>query len=377
MISRVVLGVALTVVMVVTGVSTYVYIGTRHSKVTEAPLKPTAAEPTPHQFVLPGTLYVVQNGALYSLNAGRYRQITSEAGWMEPALVPDGNLVIVRRQGFFSDVFEINVFGRTLRQMTNNQAPRRSYDTGDNHWSFYPSVSPDGRTLYMSYDKPKYGYEVDLSVWSMPFNGSLASGTVWSDEYADPGYTGGDVQPLAVPGGVIYTRYDRNYDGSIASQIWYTNRPGSYGKAWTSLAEDCREPSIAPGGGWLAMICTYNKQISYLVIAPFAGPNLGARRILISDQMVAQPTWAPDGSGIAYLAPVIGDQPFQLWFLPRAAYFPPEPSPSPTPTPIPGGPVAATTPSPSPSPTPAPVIPPIQMSTSLAFDATSTLAWAS
>jgi len=124
------------------------------------------------------------------------------------------------------------------------------------------------------------------------------------------------------------------------------------------------------------MICTYGKQISYLVIAPFAGQNIGARQIVINDQMVAQPTWAPDGSGIAFLAPAIGDQPFQLWFLPKNAYFVPVPSPSPIPSPIPGGPVAATTPSPVPSPSPRPIVKPMQMSTSLAFDATSTMAWA-
>lgn len=376
MIPRVILGLVLAVLMVVTGVTTYLYIGTRQSKLAVAPLKPTAAQPTPHNFVLPGTLYFSQGGALYSLSYGRYRQMTPEAGWMQPALTPDGNIIAVKRDGFYSDLYELNVFGRVLKQLTNNQAPRRSYDTGDNHWAFYPSVSADGRTVYLSYDKPKGGYEVDLSVWSMPINGGLARGTDWT--YSQ-GYTGGDFQPVPVPGGIIYTKYLRADDGSIHSQIWFLSRPAPNslyaGKAWTTQAEDCREPSVMPGGGWLAMICTYGKQLSYLVIAPFAGSNIGARRILISDQMVAMPTWAPDGSGIAYLAPAIGDQPFQLWFLPRLAYFQPVPSPSPIPSPIPGGPVNPASPVPSASPTPAPVVKPIQMSTSLAFDASSTMAW--
>jgi hypothetical protein len=379
MISRVVLGVCLAVLMVVTGVSTYVYIGTRQSKLAAAPLKPTAAQPTPRGFQLPGTLFVSQNGALYSLSHGRYHQLTSEAGWMQPSLMPDGNLLVVKRAQFSSDVYILNQFGLPLRQLTNNQAPRRSYDTGDNHWAFFPRSSADGKTIFLSYDKPKGGYEVDLSVWSMPVNGGLPRGTNWS--YSQ-GYTGGDFQPIPVPGGIIYTKYLRAPDGSIHSQIWFLNRPSPAesqlyaGRAWTSAAEDCREPSVAPGGGYLAMICTYGKQISYLVIAPFAGQNIGARQIVLTDLMVAQPTWAPDGSGIAFLAPAIGDQPFQLWFLPRTAYFVPVPSPSPTPSPIPGGPVAVTTPSPIPSPSPPPVVKPMQMSTSLAFDATSTMAWA-
>jgi hypothetical protein len=116
------------------------------------------------------------------------------------------------------------------------------------------------------------------------------------------------------------------------------------------------------------MICTYGKQLSYLVIAPYAGGKVGARRTLISDQMVAQPTWAPDGTGIAFLAPSLPDGPFQLWFLQSKAYVPPSPSPSPS-----GSPSAPSTPLPSPSPV---VVKPIQITTNDGFDASSTIAWA-
>src|SRR5207249_2567559 len=86
------------------------------------------------------------------------------------------NLLAVKRSGFSSDIYILNQFGRPLKQLTVNQAPRRSYDTGDNHWAFYPRSSADGKTVFLSYDKPKGGYEVDLSVWSMPVNGGLARG---------------------------------------------------------------------------------------------------------------------------------------------------------------------------------------------------------
>jgi hypothetical protein len=69
MIPRVILGFVLAVVMVVVGVSTYYWIGTRQSKLAVAPLKPTAAQPTPHAVVLPGTLYFSQGGAIYGLSA--------------------------------------------------------------------------------------------------------------------------------------------------------------------------------------------------------------------------------------------------------------------------------------------------------------------
>ena len=109
MIPRVILGFVLAVLMVVTGVTTYLYIGTRQSRLSAAPLKPTAAQPTPHAFVLPGTLYFSQGGALYSLSYGRYRQLTPEAGWMQPALMPNGNLLAIKRGTFSSDVYILNV----------------------------------------------------------------------------------------------------------------------------------------------------------------------------------------------------------------------------------------------------------------------------
>jgi Tol biopolymer transport system component len=298
---------------------------------------------------------------------------------MQPALTPDGNLVVVRRSSFYSDIYILSRFGRVLRQLTFNQAPRRSYDTGDNHWAFYPRMTADGKTVFISYDKPKGGYEVDMSIWSMPVNGGIGRGTNWT--YSQ-GYTGGDIQPIPVGGGIVYTKYLRAQDGSIISQIWFVSRPSPYasqlyaGRALTTPDQDCREPNISPNGKYMAMICTYGKQVSNLVVAPFNGSGIGAMKTVVSNLLVAQPAWAPDGSGIAFLAPGLADAPFQLWFLPRAAYLPPPPSPVPTPSPVGGGPQGSPAPSSSPTaPPPPPVIKPIQITTYQGFDAASTLAW--
>jgi hypothetical protein len=376
--SRFLLALCLTALMLVTGVSTYLYENSRQTKLGAAPLKPTESTPSPHAFVLPGTLYVAQSGAIYSLSNGRFHQLTSESGWMQPSMLPDGNLLVVRRTGFYSDVWTMTRFGVPAGAVTHNGAPARSYDTGQNHWAFYPRIGTDGRTLFMSYDEPKGGYEVDMSIWSMPLTGSIRQGTDWT--YSQ-GYTGGDMQPLPVPGGIIYTKYLRAPDGSIASQLWFAGRPNRNdlyaGKALTSQYEDCRSPSLSPDGHYLAMICTYGKQISNLAIATWSGSNLGGRQLVITDQMVAQPTWAPDGSGIAYFAPGAPDAPFQLWFIQRARYFPPAPSPIPTPSAEGGGPAGTPEPSASPTaPPPPPIVKPIQVTTLDGFDASSTMAWA-
>jgi Tol biopolymer transport system component len=372
-ISRFLLALGLAVLMIVSSVGSYIYLGERQSRVTKPPDKPTAAAaPREKAFTLPGTMYLSQSGAIYSLSAGRFHQLTPEDGWTQPALFPDGSsLLAVKRSYAYSDVYVLTRFGQVANQLTSNANQTRNPDTGLNHWSFYPRLSPDQGTLYMSYDEPKYGYDVNMSIWSLPLGGTLRQGHLWT---VSNDYTGGDVQPLPLASGVVlYTKYDYGPDGQLISQVWYTYRPGSAGRPLTTPEADCRQPALSPDGHEVAMICTYEKQVSYLVIAPFDGAGFGNLSVLVNDHLVAEPTWAPDGSGIAYLAPGAPDGPFQLWFLPRAAYTAPPPSPAPTPTP--GGPYVGPLPSPSPAP-PLPPVVPIQMTTNLGFDATSPIAWA-
>lgn len=378
MIPRLLLAVVLAVLMMFTGVTTYLYLNNHQSRVALKPQKPTQPTPRPKAFVLPGTLYLSQSGAIYSLNAGRFHQLTPEDGWTQPALFPDGsNLLVVHNNGWYSDVFVISRLGAYVRQVTDNSGPPRNNDTGLKHWSFYPRLSSDQATLWMAYDEPKYQYDTGFSIWAMPFNGSIRQARLWT---ISGYYTGGDVQPIPIPaGGIIYTKYEY-VNGNLTGRLWYTNRAQSYGKQLTGDGEDCRTPSLSPDGSQLAMICTYQKQVSYLAIASLSGSSLGPRRILINDQIVAQPTWAPDGSGIAYLSPDLSSPAgnFQLWFLPRDAYNPPPPSPTPTPTPTPGGPHNGPLPTPTPTPIPTPPpVKPIQLTTTQAFDATSPIAWAS
>ena len=369
MTSRIVLGVVLVAVMLVVGPMTYVYLGGRTSKIAVAPVKPTSATPAAEAFSMPGTLFLEQEGALYRLSYGRFHQLTAEAGWTQPSLTPDGNLLAVKRAAYYSDVYVLNPFGTVTRRVTNNSAPRGS-DTAKYHWAFYPRLSADGRTMWLAYDKPKYSYDVVLSIWAMPATGSINQGRLWTNA-AD--YTGGDVQPMPVRGGVIYTkydyasRYDPNLEVKLVGMLWFTNSAYTTGRELTTPGEDCREPALSPDGTQIAMICTYEKQESYLTIASWNGSRLGPRKTIISNQVVAQPIWAPDGSGIAYFAPAVAGGPFQLWFLPRAAY-----APSPTPSPSP----AASGASPGASPSPV-VVRPIEVTQYSGFDATSPMAWAS
>ncbi|MGH7765284.1 MAG: TolB family protein [Candidatus Dormibacteraceae bacterium] len=377
MISRFLLAAGLAVLMVVTAVSSYMALEGRQSKVAVPPAKPTAATPPPQAFTLPGTLYLAQSGALYSLSSGRFHQLTPEAGWSQPAATPNGdNLLAVRNFGYYTDVYELNRFGTATRQLTANAGRLGMRDPSSNHWSFYPRLSLDGSTLWMTYDGGKCSgcLLITFDIWAMPVGGTIRQGRAWTNTGLVPG---GDVQPIPVPqGGIIYTQYNYDAQGRPTGQLWYTNRANSVGRALTDQSEDCRNPALSPSGTEIAMICTYVQQVSFLTIASWNGSSLGPRVNVVTNQMVAQPTWAPDGSGIAYLAPAVADGPFQLWFLPKDAYAPPAPSPVPVPTPTPGGPHNGLLPTPSPTVAPpAPVIRPIQVTTNDGFDATSPLAW--
>ena len=379
MIARFFLGVALCALMLVSSFATYMYLGGRQSKIAVPAQKPTASVPKTRELSLPGTLYLAQSGALYSFHTGRFHQLTAEDGWTQPSLYPNGsNLLAVRRTYLYSDVYILSLYGFAIRPVTNNTAPNRDPDTGDRHWSFYPRLSPDGNTLWMSYDSPKGGYDVPFSIWAMPINGTIRQAKLWTNAHD---YTGGDMEPIPLPtGGIMYTKYNYGPDGNLIGQLWHTTRATPYGYEGTALTapgDDCQEPSLSPDGHQVAMICTYERQISRLEIASWNGSSLGPRRDVIDQQVVAQPTWAPDGSGIAFLSPGGPDSLFQLWFIPKDAYNPPAPSPTPVPTPTPGGPYNGTLPSPTLAPVvAAPVIKPIQITTNDGFDATSPMAWA-
>jgi hypothetical protein len=375
--------------MVVSGFGSYMYLGSRQSNATAPAQEPPVAVPSPGKFNLPGTLFLTQSGAIYSLSAGRFHQLTVPGGWSQLALYPGNNLLAVKRSLLSSDVYVVSRLGRVVRRVTNNSVPASNYDPSARHWSFYPRLSANQKTLFMSYDKPKFGFDVPMSIWAMPIGGDVGQGRLWT---VSIDYTGGDMQPLPLAsGGLIYTKYLYGPDGKLVSQIWITDQPevpygggrvlapppgNGHGRPLTTPEEDCAQPSLSPNRRLMAMICTHQTQVSYLVTASFNGSSLGPRRNQVTNQLVAQPAWAPDSSGIAYLAPAQVGQGFQLWFLPKVAYDPPKPSPIPTPIPTPGGPVNGPLPTPTPLPAPTPVkVRPIQITTNLGFDATSPMAW--
>jgi Tol biopolymer transport system component len=274
---------------------------------------------------LPGTIYVVQAGAIYRLQSGKYTQITPDNGWMQPAADPTGTrLVAVGREGNASELYLLDRNGRIEAQLTHNSSPA----VEANHWVFYPRFSADGTQLFYDYDPkdPHNVYRVDLSIFASPADPSSKAAVRWTFPNQ---YTGGDVSPLPLrSGGLIFTRFSIDDRSKVHSQIWFQARPGATGVALTDPEAGCLQPAMSADERLLAMVCTHGQPLAAEVaIASFyaATRTLGPTAVLVRAQQVASPAFSPDGKMLAYLAPARPGGGFQLWTVPATQSTAPTP----------------------------------------------------
>jgi Tol biopolymer transport system component len=270
--------------------------------------RPTAISASP----LPGTMYVVQAGAVYRFQNGSFKQVTSGDGWMQPSAAPGGQLVVVRRESNYSDLYLLSSSGRQLAQLTHNSTPG-AVET--NHWAFYPRMSPDGQTLFYAFDPkdPYNNYRVDLAIFASP----ATAGSRPVDWTIPNEFTGGDVMPVPLKdGGLIYTKYSIDDQSQVHSQLWVQRRAGSAGLALTPPALGCSQPAISSDEKSIAMVCNKgSNQSAELDVASFDSTSLtlGPPTTLVSGRLVASPAFSPDGKTIVFLAPSTPSGGFQLW----------------------------------------------------------------
>lgn len=305
---RTLLGTLLVVAMLAFGIGVYhavgYFKGDHHS--VQRPTSTSAP-------ALPGTMYLAQGGAIYRFRHGNFTQVTSDDGWMQPAAAPSGQLVIVRREPNYSDLYMLATTGRETAQLTHDAVPGPSVE--NNHWAFYPRFSPDGRTLFYALDEKDAfnSYRVDLAIFASPVDPSSRT-VVWTNPNW---YTGGDTSPVPLKeGGLLYTKYSIDDSSQVHSQIWVQRRAGSAGEALTAPEMDCGQAALSADESLIAMICTNGSNTSSsLEVATFDAANLalGSPATLVPNQLVASPVFSPNGKTIAYLAPSSPGGAFQLW----------------------------------------------------------------
>lgn len=305
---------AVLVLAALFGLGLYGWLGSLKSS---AAMQGKVVDPTQTsaQFSLPGTIVVAQGGSLYRLQNGQFTRIAA-GQWSQPAVTPDHqHLIAVQRRANVSDLFELSTGGSIQRQLTSNASGQVDL----NHWSFYPSVSPNGSGLFYSYDRKNcHGcYLVDLSIFSQPLGGTQSEAQRWSTPNNG---TGGDLNPIPLAsGGVIYSKFQ--VDGGsnqIFSQIWYQRAHGTPGTALSPDGQSCQQPALSPSGTEVAMICSpRGGSTTQLVVAPLdlGQFTLGPEKVLATGLATA-PAWSPDGKGLIYFAPQSGQTgPFQLYYV--------------------------------------------------------------
>jgi hypothetical protein len=285
---------------------------------------PTATRP---KIVLPGTLYLAQNGDIYRLSDGFFTDLhlTKTAGsWMQPAYVPRSqDIVAVLRAAEYSDLYLLNSQGQIIRRLSNN-ANVHLDTVYRNHWMFYPHIGADG-TIYFSYDQPKdsASYAVDFSVWSGTLSGKLAAKQLTN---SNP-FTGGDVNPTPlVSGGVLYSKYAIG-SGNAYSMIAIQAKPLARPIVLTTPAQDCGQPAASPDGTRIAMVCIGGTglQSTRLEVATLSNGKLSAPVTLVNNCLCSAPVWAPDGSGLVYYNTADATGHFELWWIKGALAATPSP----------------------------------------------------
>lgn len=306
----------LIVAMVAFGVGVYELAGHLRASRSEVRKPTEASAPS-----LPGTVYVVQSGAIYRLQKGSFKQLTGEEGWTQPSAAPNNQLVAVRQARNYSDLYLLSDTGQTVAQLTHDSS---TVSVESNHWVFYPRFSPDGKTVFYDFDpKDVYAtYRVDLAIFASPLD-SRSRAVVWTQPNE---YTGGDVSPVPLSSGaLLYTKYSIDASSQVRPQIWIQRRAGSAGIALTTPEAGCYRAAVSPDETSVAMLCNKGGNTSSdLVIATFDEQNLslGAPTTLVSQQLVASPTFSPDGKTIAFLAPAQPGGHFQLWTVPSSGGSP-------------------------------------------------------
>jgi Tol biopolymer transport system component len=272
---------------------------------------------------LPGTIYLAQGGSLYSLQGLHFTRLNTPPGdWAQVAPAPGGDLLAVDKGNGYSDLYLLSPGGQVIRTLLQESSPNYF----DNHFVYYPRVSPNGQSLFYAWYwiDPYANYNVDFEILSAPLSNPRAGPTVWS--LSNLYYQGGDVEPLPLANGaLIYVKYATDTStGAVYSQLAYVTSPGAEPQYLTTPAQNCSEPAVNPQGTEIAMICSNNQlQTSTLDVASWNGTTLGPLVQLSPGPMAAMPTWAPNGESLVFMNVPERALPFQLYWVPKAGTIKP------------------------------------------------------
>ena len=205
---------------------------------------------------------------------------------LPPTLAPDfnsgsseaGKIVFTCYINQIDQICIMNADGSGRRQLTNFQAT-----------AFYPSLSPDGQTVYFS-SRQSGNFEI----YSIDISGNNLQqltngiGTLYAPELSPDGTR------------VIFTNHGNG--------LWVMNADGSEPRAITF--RDDIDPTWSPDGSMIAF-ASNRAGTRQLYVANANGRNV--EQVTDLDNMGGRSTWSPDGTQLAFYRGPSGDR--NIWVI--------------------------------------------------------------
>ncbi len=283
--------------------------------ITEPTRKPIGPAPTivapEAEKTLPGRLLFAKDGDIWMWQAGSGRQLTSQGNLWQPVWSPDGSWIAgVEREESFSNIVVMTATGTDLIKLTKNgtNEPLHSYERiYDTTWAFYPSFSPDSRTVIFSAQAaPPFGspaVEYNMTLYSSP----VAAGSRTNQEYADTeGHVG---RAVYAPDGksIVFVFSPRTLNKAV--QILRFNPATGTADPLPGVPERSYDPAFSADGRWFAFATRDNSGTDV-----FAMPASGGTPVRLTTLGTARaPVFSPNGKQLAFLALTPGNNRFDLW----------------------------------------------------------------
>ncbi|HEU5016211.1 MAG TPA: hypothetical protein VFT66_27065 [Roseiflexaceae bacterium] len=281
--------------------------------ITEPTPKPVGPAPTvvaPEE-TLPGRLLFAKDGDIWMWQSGSGRQLTDKGNLWQPAWSPDGSWIAgVQREESYSNIVVMTATGSDLIQLTKDGTtqPLHSYERiYDTTWAFYPSFSPDGRTVIFSAQAaPPFGtpaVEYNMTLFSSP----VAAGSKPEQLYADN--EGQVLRPIYAPDGKSIVFVFSPNVLNKPPQILHFDPETNDVSPLPGVPEQSYDPTFSADGKWFAFATRDTDGTDV-----FAMPAKGGEPLRLTSLGSARaPAFSPDGKQIAFLAMEPGNNRFDLW----------------------------------------------------------------
>jgi serine/threonine protein kinase len=230
-------------------------------------------------------------------NMSQLRRLSSseanEEGFNGLSWTPDGRIVFASSEGEQDDLWIMNADGSNRRRLTS-----------DTFWDGYPAVTPDGRYVVFSTNRPRGGstpylYRIDIDGSNLTQLTSIE-----------------DTSPDISPDGkwVLYSSWSPGPKGITGQGLWRISIEG--GKPIQLTEYNSQTPQFSPDGNWI-LATVLDDQVTPKrwrngVIPISGGPP--AKQFDRPNYRWAYARWTPDGKGISFIgAPAI---PSNIWIQP-------------------------------------------------------------